>query len=83
MPIKPRQVEHTFMARIGDKWQPIKEISAEDFYSVEEYYLLQTEPIPLSDTEWRYEIKLDGCAYYFEWFLWWTYQRYVPKISRK
>ena len=79
MPIK-QSVKHTFMVCTPDGWKVIGEVPFTELGDISAYRLLQVEPISLETVSIR--IDLDDSARFFEWWLEWTFQQVVPKISR-
>ena len=82
MPIKPKEVEHTFFVKVADGWKPINEVPFWDFGEIEAYRLHQIEPTTLADEEYSFTIILEGYARFWVWWMDWQIQKAVPKISR-
>lgn len=83
MPIKPKEVEHTFLVLTSDGWKPIREVPIADFGDITAYRLFETEPMSLDDESYSCVIELDKYARYWAWWFDWQVQRSIPKISRK
>jgi hypothetical protein len=83
MPIKPKEVEHTFLVRTLEGWKPIKEVPIADFGDITEYRLSETEPMSLAEESYSISIKLDAYGRLWAWFVDWQIMRDIPKISRK
>lgn len=83
MPIKPKEVEHTFLVLTSDGWKPIKEVPIADFGDITAYRLSETEPMSLAEESYSISIKLDACGRFWAWFVDWQVMRDIPKISRK
>lgn len=83
MPIKPKEVEHTFLVLTSDGWKPIREVPIADFGDITAYRLFETEPMSLAEESYSISIKLDANARFFAWYFDWQMVRDIPKISRK